>query len=130
MAKYILHFCLLLFAGCASLEKRLELFETTTYKYENAIRWGYYELANDFIKVDETDQKTLDFDNLQEIKVTSYELLKSRITENELQAYQTVEIKYYNTNDMIEKTLIDKQFWEFDRDHKRWFLKSGFPALK
>ena len=130
MAKYILHLYLLFLVGCASLEKRPELFEAATFKYENAIRWGYYELANDFIKVEGTDHKTPDFDKLQEIKVTSYELLKNRIAENELQAYQTVEIKYYNTNDLIEKTLIDKQFWEFDREHKKWFLKSGFPELK
>lgn len=130
----VLQLCALLLAGCASvessLERRLELFEQTTFRFENAIRWGHYELANEFIKSQENDQTTPDFSKLQNFRVSSYELLKSSIAPDELQAWQTVEIKYYNVNTLVEKTLVYEQQWTYDTLEKRWYLNGGFPLLK
>ena len=134
MANYIYYLCFLVLAGCAtlesSLERRQETFEITTFNYEKAIRWGHYELAYDSVKVNDTDQKKPDFDKLRDVRVSSYEVLNRTISEGELQAQQTVEIKYYNVNSLIEKTLVHKELWEFDRDKKTWYLRSGFPELK
>jgi hypothetical protein len=130
----VLNVCVLLLAGCASmessLERRWELFEQTTFRFENALRWGQYELANEFIKTGGDDRATPDFDKLRDIKVSSYELLKSTVSPGELQARQTVEIKYYSVNTLIEKTLVYEQLWTYDTQEKRWYLNDEFPDLK
>ena len=127
--KHITVLLVLILAGCATFERRVESFETTTFDYENSIRWGYFQLAYDFKKPQEGKKKTPDFKKLEEIRISTYDVLKSRIAEDKLQAYQTVSIKYYNIHHMVEKTLIDKQVWEFNREHKKWFLTSDFPVF-
>ncbi len=133
---YFLFFLVL--AGCASfsanlessLERRMQLFEQTTFKYENALRWGYYSVAYDYIKKTNSGQVEPDFGKLRDIKVSTYENLRSTLSGNEQQALQTVEIKYYNINTLVEKTLIMEEKWEYDREEKRWYLLSNFPDFK
>jgi hypothetical protein len=113
------------------MERRVELFEETTFNYENAIRWGYYELAYDFSREDGiNEQETPDFEKLKDVKVSSYEVVKSRILVNDTVAHQTVEIKYYNINTLVEKSLVHQLKWEFDSEKKKWYLRSGFPDFK
>ena len=52
MTKYILSILILMVISCATIneEKRLKLLEAVTDRYENAIRWGHYELASRIIK--------------------------------------------------------------------------------
>jgi hypothetical protein len=108
----------------------MESFKTATLKYENAIRWGYFEAANNFIKEGGTELQIPDFEKLKEIRVTYYELFKSKFSKDGLRAYQTVEIKYYNINHLIENTLIDNQRWKYDKEEKKWYLQSGLPEFK
>ncbi len=125
-------------AGCASFgdslessfEKRMHIFEQTTFKYENALRWGYFSVAYDYIKKTDSGQVEPDFGKLRDIRISTYEVLKSTLSGNEQQALRTVEIKYYNINTLIEKTLIIEEKWEFDREEKRWYLLSNFPDFK
>ncbi len=126
---HILVLTVLILAGCATFERRVESFETTTFDYENSIRWGYFQLAYEFKKPQEGSTGTPDFEKLEEIRVSTYDVLKSRIAEDKLQAHQTVAIKYYNIHHMVEKTFVDKQVWEFDREGKRWYLVSDFPEF-
>ncbi len=62
--------------------------------------------------------------------MTSYELISRNISKDKLLARQTVEIKYYNLDSMIEKTLIDAQVWEYNREEKTWLLQNGLPDFK
>jgi hypothetical protein len=41
-----------------------------------------------------------------------------------------VEIKYYNINTLVEKSLVHQLKWEFDSEKKKWYLRSGFPDFK
>lgn len=77
-----------------------------------------------------TQQQAVNFKKLQKTKVTSYELLNRKISKDKLLARQTVEIRYYNLDSMIEKTLIDKQAWEYDKGEKTWRLQGGLPDFK
>ncbi len=130
--KYVLYLLMLVCFGCASMEKqkKLKTFAEKTLKYEYAIQWEKYELANSFRKVDDSEHKDPDFEKLKKFKVSYYEVLKSNVPENSLQAQQTVEITYYNIHNMIAKKLIDEQQWEYDKEEKMWYLKSELPDFK
>ena len=132
MAKYVLSLCILLLVGCATYQglSRLSSLESTSKAYDKAMRWGEYQLASSFIKTQETDGQSLDLKKLENIKITSYKPIEKNTSEDKLQAHQTVEIKYYNTDYLIEKTLIDKQLWEYDEEQKAWYLQSALPDFK
>ena len=123
---------IVLIFGCASLgeRKQLDMLEQRTGNYESALRWGRYEIARAFIKIKVMTHITNNLDGLNQIKITSYKLLGRNVLENNEEAEQKVEIKFYNIDNLIEKTIIDNQTWIFDRDLKNWFLSSGFPDFQ
>jgi len=128
----VLCFCILSFLGCATYknQKQLDTFEKTTDSYRLAIRWGYYEMAHKFIIIKDNEKQATAFEKFKDIKVTSYEIQRINISENKQSVKQTVEIQYYHINQMIEKTLIDRQLWEYDVTEQKWYLQSGLPDFR
>jgi len=118
-----------LIIGCASYgeRKQMDMLEQRTGNYETALRWGRYELARAFIKSKGTDQVKDNLDGLKQIKITSYKLLGRNFLENKEEAEQKVEIRFYNMDNLIERTIIDHQTWIFNYDLENWFLSSGLP---
>jgi hypothetical protein len=63
--------------------------------------------------------------------VTSYELHTTiKVSKDMSLVNQTVEIKYYNLDHMIEKTIVDKQLWKYYAEEKAWYLQSSLPNFK
>lgn len=129
--KYNLTICILLLVGCATIEKQemMNSLEKTLRGYENAIRWGYYQVAQSYRKVREKEQPP-DYKKLKEFKVSTYEVIKKDMSEDKMRLQQTVEIKYYHINFLIEKTLINELLWVFDVEEKKWYLHSKLPDFK
>jgi len=132
MGKYAMSLCVLLLVGCTTVQglSRLSSLESTSKAYEKAMLWGEYQMANRFIKPQVTDGESPNLKKLEKIKITSYKPRERNTSEDTLQANQTVEIKYYNTDCLIVKTLVDKQLWEYDVKQKAWYLQSGLPDFK
>jgi hypothetical protein len=101
--------------------------DETTRSYGKAIRWNYFELANSFRKEPDRSTHETDFSALKKLRVTSYEVLSRNLSENHRQAGQTVKINFYRMSDMIEKTIIDRQDWQYDINDKKWYLHSSMP---
>ncbi|GAG03656.1 unnamed protein product, partial [marine sediment metagenome] len=101
-----------------------------TGNYETALRWGRYEIASAFIKNKVTTDIKDNLDGLDQIKISSYKLLGRNVLGNNEEAEQKVEIKFYNIDNMIEKTIIDNQTWIFDKGLENWFLSSGLPDFQ
>lgn len=131
MMKYLLNIIILIMAGCASIsaQQQISELEESTQRYENAIRWGYFEIAESFRKRGDADKQPMDLIKLREFKVTSYEVLGRTMSKDKTQAEQTVEIKFYNINNMIEKTVVNNQLWEYDHAAKKWYILSNMPFI-
>jgi len=129
MNKYLLSILIIILVGCASLENKQKLssLEISTDRYGDAIRWGYLEMADGFRKGADKDSESTDFSKLKKIRVTSYEILNRTISDNHAEATQHVEIKFYYIDQMIEKTIIDKQVWKYDHAGETWFLHGNLP---
>lgn len=123
---------LVLFIGCASYgeHKQLDLLDERTEHYETALRWGRYEIARAFIRSKVPGRIAENPDGLNQIKITSYKLLGRNVFEDNKEAEQKVEIRFYNIDNLIEKTIIDNQTWIFDKDLGTWFLSSGLPDFQ
>jgi hypothetical protein len=109
-------------------QKRLDELETTTNAYEMAIRWGKFESAMRFLAPsampDDSYLRTIGM-----IRISSFEVLQRELSDDGLEASQIVEIGYYYIDRLIEKKLIDRQVWKYDRAKKKWVLHSGLPRF-
>ena len=131
-AKYILGLSVLLLISCATFveQKQAELFEITSTAYKQALFFGKHEEVNGFIKEPASEKQNINTKGFKKIKVTSYEPLTTKGSKDKTLVNQTVEIKYYSLDSMIEKTIVDNQLWKYYLEEKAWYLESGFPDFK
>ncbi len=130
MAKALIMVCVLALAGCGSFTRamQMEKFEETARVYEGAIRWGHYELALGLLKEQDNAEPPLTVKALEKIKVITYESLAVRKIEEASRIEHVVKIKYYYIDELLERSLIDHQLWEYDSSDS-WRLLSGLPAF-
>ena len=123
---------IMLAAGCSSFSnmKQMNMFDEVTASFKYSIIWSDFAAANHFRKDALTESNPPDFKKLKNVKVTSYEVRQIIPMGNKLKVRQIVEINYYKTDNMIEKTLSHDQLWEYDAADKIWYLKSRFPDFK
>ena len=121
----------LLIMGCATASEQwvMKRFNQSTKAYGDALRWSEYETAIAFRKGAKELKSLPDIGQLKNIKVTSYEVKRIVVWEKSSRIEQIVEIKYYEIDNMLEKTCVDHQLWEYDKASKSWYLSSDLPEL-
>ena len=119
-------------AGCVAVSdmNKMKSLDQTAIGYREAIRWSDFETAYRFTEDSQINNDLQAFKKLDRITVTSYEVKQTITAEDRSQVRQIVEIKYYNTDDMVERTLRDHQLWEYDTMAKSWVLKGNLPDFK
>ncbi len=130
MAKVLFWVCVLALTGCGSFSQamRMEKFEEASYAYEGFLRWGHYELAVGLLKERDNAQAARDLETLRKIKIIRYEVISVKAVEEESRVEQSVKIRYYFTDELLERTVIDYQMWEYDASGS-WRVASGLPAF-
>ena len=123
--------CLLLIilGACASTNDKMDKLNITLRGYEKALRWAKYEMAYSFHKWDTEEQPSIP-EHLKNIRLTSYGASNQSFDEDNMTATQSVTIRYYNQNNLRERSLEDKQRWKYFSDKKRWYLISKPPAFE
>ena len=99
-------------------------------QYETIVRWSQWDAAADFIApeyIAENPITRLDMDRLRLFRVTSYTVRSTGVYDEGKTAQQVVEIRMFNKNRGIEKTILDQQEWRYNEESKRWLLHSGLP---
>lgn len=117
-------------AGCAGMTSsgRVDKFDATVRHYERAIRWGEFPTA--YVLAAPSATAAPDFQRLQDIRVTSYEVLSApQANADATEIAQVVEIRYVHVRQMSERRFVDRQQWVYVPDQKRWKLQSPFPAF-
>jgi hypothetical protein len=121
--------CVLAITACTSNqvdESRSEAFK----QYETIIRWSQWDAAADFIApeyVEENPITRLDMDRLRLFRVTSYTIRSTGVYDEGMTARQVVEIRMFNKNKGVERSIIDNQEWRYNEERQRWLLHSGLP---
>ena len=123
----------LLIIGCASLEKEKESwkkFDETSRSYLLALRWGEYEAAYGFKRLPNVNDKLPDFNDLSDVRVTSYRVKQTIISEDELMVVQIVDFQYYRMRNVTVRSITDSQKWQYDKEKKQWYLLSDLPNFE
>jgi hypothetical protein len=131
----VLFLCLLLplmqLGGCAA-SKQEKTLDLILAEYEKAVRWSQWDAAVEFLAPEYLEisaPTALDLDRLRLFRVTNYEI-RSAIAIDEGKGFrQTVEIRLFNKNRAVERSIRDVQEWRYDAVRERWFLHSGLPDV-
>lgn len=135
MVKFIVKFVvlMLLLMGCAGLNLEKEnwkKFEQTSKAYLLSYRWGDYDLVYGFKKPPKINEQAADVRDFSDLRVTSYKVKQTIMSEDETVVVQIVDFEYYRTRDITVRTLTDRQRWEYDKEKKRWYLSSDLPRFE
>lgn len=127
---WLLAMAMVLLAGCASGSERMNDLQRVQYDYSAAIRWNDFEGAWTLVDP-EYQQKhpmtKLEFERYQQIQVAGYSVLGSQVAADDLHARQEVQISVINKHNMTERSYRYTELWEYDPEHKRWWLAVGLP---
>ena len=99
-------------------------------QYETIVRWSQWDAAADFISpeyLEENPITRLQMERLRLFRVTNYTIRSVNILDEGMSATQVVEIRLFNTNQGLERSIIDEQLWRYDEAAQRWRLHSGLP---
>ena len=123
----------LLSPGCAHVrkEKKTQGLTAATYAYGNALRWGYYDTAWNYL--DPVTRSRLSPEQLQlkAIRLTGYEVVQPPLllAEDQDQAEQWVQIEYVRQDTQVVRSLTDHQVWRYDEVSEGWRLTSEPPRF-
>lgn len=131
--KFCLIGLLLPIVSCAGLEKEKKewmKFDETSRSYLMALRWGEYEAAYGFKRLPDADADPPDFNDLRDIRITSYRVKQTVVSENKLMVMQIVDFQYYRMSNVTVRIITDRQRWEYDKEKERWYLLSDLPHFE
>lgn len=115
-------------AGCATTADKMDRLNRTLRAYEKNIRWAKFDAAYSFHKWEAGEQPSIPR-HLKEIRVTGYDVTGTHFDPKTMTATQTVSIRYYSMETSRERTLEDRQRWQYNEDIKRWQLISPPPTF-
>jgi hypothetical protein len=118
---------LVMFSGCGTMKKdrMADVLHVSTNNYREALRWGYYEAAIDFLHPDARDD--IDMETLENVRVTGIEEVRPGVITPENKVARTVRIDYVLEDEQRVKQVVDRQDWRWDADRQAWWLHSGLP---
>lgn len=124
---------LALLAGCKTLnmmqDKKEESLQETLKNYRTAIRWGYPGQAYNYLRKDLAAKATVPT-NLNNISITNYKVIQLPDLVSETQASQTAVISYIFDDRQVEKSITDRQLWEFDKENQAWTRINPIPEYQ
>ena len=118
-------------SGCKTLEEMSQKnkLDSKLSFYGKTVRWGALENLYGFLAPSESQTVVIPT-NLNNIRVTDYEVrVPPRMIEPG-KASQTAEISYLFRDRAVVKTLVDNQLWEFDETAEDWFRANPVPEFK
>jgi len=118
-----------LLTACPKTKEETDLSDTLL-RYDTIIRWAQWDAAVDFLApeyLEETPVTRLDLNRLRLFKVTQYTVRSAVPVDEGDGLLQEVEIRMFNKNQARERSVIDNQYWKYDKERERWFLHSGLP---
>ncbi len=122
-------FLTLLLSACFSMaeKKQKNALDNAMNQYRIAMRWGRWDTLMGFRAVKAPEVPQQDLDN---IRVTSYEIRQPPVAVSDGVVAQVVEIEYVLNDLQRLRKVYDRQEWRLDKENKVWELFSPFPEFK
>ena len=115
--------------SCATKDPKNEL-GYALRGYEREIRWGEWDKAAQFHENPEVAWKPEVRQRLSHIRISGYDVINGTMTSDKSMMVQTVRVRYFNDANYVERTLMDRQTWKYNKKVQKWFLSSELPKFK
>jgi hypothetical protein len=117
--------------GCSKFNdlKQKDSFTDTTKAYRQAILWSDFDYALSFHQTGSPDNSRID-PIYAKIKVTGYEEKYQSVSADGQKIEETVLIRYFWIDQMVEKSITANLVWQWDPISKNWYLISEFPRFE
>lgn len=118
--------------GCAHVkqEKDLERLDNRQKLFMKAVRWKSYSTAAGVIKYRNPARRLAPLDGLDDITVTSYDLLGSVVNFEENTAVAQVLFGYIQEKTGRTHKITHDQLWWLDEETNQWFIDGDMPDFK
>ena len=118
-------------AGCKTVSesKENQVMEAQLSLYGKTARWGVLENLYGFLNPEEGIKAVIP-DNLDNVRVTDYQVRIHPMVLEEHKISQTVTIEYLFRDTQVIRTMSDSQIWAFDEESKQWFRANPVPDFK
>lgn len=116
--------------ACAGMSDTAYKLDTTMFAYERALRWGDYDVAYSAHVNEKGALSAEERKRLKQFRLTGYKVAQTKFATDGKHATQLVELRYYNDENVRERTLNMTVEWEYDDLGNHWQITSPFPALK
>jgi hypothetical protein len=122
----------ILLQACAAVDdsKKSINLDQTLYYYESAMRWADFSAANSMRRSEGDTVPANNPEKLKHIKVTGYDVLSTKPSDDETKVFITVKISYYDEDNLKLRTLVDNQVWQFDEEQKVWYISTPLPVFE
>ncbi len=118
-----------LLVACPKTKEEKGLAETLE-QYEIIVRWAQWDAAVDFVSMEYQQEHPitrLEMDRLRLFRVTQYVVRSAVPFDDGNGLIQVVEIRMFNKNQAVERSIINEQVWKYNVESERWQLHSGLP---
>jgi len=112
-----------------SEKKDAQLLESRISTYGQAVRWAHMEDAHGYVKREPGDKIKLP-ENMENIRITEYEVFIPPYKMSDGTVIQTVRITYVHKDRQVVKSLTDEQLWEFDEERENWYRINPIPEFE
>ncbi|MEW4983409.1 MAG: hypothetical protein AB1Y26_09265 [Cycloclasticus sp.] len=132
MIKWFCMVSIMMLSACAHLseQKKMEHLEAKQKLFMKALRWKSYETAASVIRFRNPARQLASIDGLNNITVTSYDLIGSVESKNDDSTVAQVLFGYIQNETGRVYQIKHTQVWWFDEESKQWYLGSDMPDFK
>lgn len=117
-------------SACATTPEELKLLDKSFVLYEHALRWQDYDVVIGFHKSEHETLTDVKRKQLKKYRVTSYNVVYTKVDDDAKSATQIIEIKYYNDDYAVVRDLTLTNKWEYDEKKERWQLANPLPDFR
>jgi hypothetical protein len=129
---FLVTLTVLVLSACATIDskKKSSTFETAMFRYEKAMRWSEFGLADSMRRLPEGQLPAQPVELLEHIRITAYETLGTNSNSDGSEIRVAVRIRYYHDDGLKVGTLIDNQVWKYDEEQKTWYITTPLPTFR
>ena len=105
----------------------MDAFDHQTRAYGKMLRWGQFDQAAEMRQAKAGSLNPVALDKFKEIRVTSYQIVRSQVSSDMREAVVHATIDYYHERQNEVRTLSEQQLWWYEEEQGKWFLDGDLP---
>lgn len=100
-------------------------FETGHLEYTQMVRWGNFDKAAGWIAQESAEKFLADAAVAEKLRFTDYNILNKNLNSEDWTATVTVRYEMHLVDELINRTVTEKQNWKFNQTADRWELNTN-----